>query len=622
MEREESFDAFYRATRSAMLHQAFALTGDLAAAQAAVRDAYVAAWHHWRKVERLPDRAAWVRPRAWNLAQRRHAGRIWHRNKGLSPEHRAVLEGLMKLPSSQRRILLLVQLAAVPMDQSARELGVTREVAERTLQSATANLSMHLDIDSAGLRIALLGLEQAVGDVTLPRASIVRRAGRKRRQGHTLVGVVAATVVAIASGAVAYQPPSDGIDPSTPTAAGTSSQQAAASAPAGDDVPVERIEPMSEAQLPTAQNLLDADQIRRLGMSSRWRIERTHANTSGDGINTVCQQARFADPDGLAALVRTFEATGKARRRAVQTVEVSASPAQAKAGFATTLGWYAGCQVGRLQLLHAYEVDDIGDQASVLTMREWRRPVTTYSVAVARIGAVTTSTVSRTVGAAPPPVAQVVQSLADSVAMLCGRSGSTGCAKKPTFRAVPPPPSGEERGVLAVPDLPPVGDIDKPWVATDADPVPNPSMTTCDRARFGRVGARSLRARVYLVPQAHLPSRFGISETYGVFPTKQRARRFLADVRASVARCEDRDLATSVDAAHHGRVDRSGAQWWIWSLHTEVTRRMTVEFHVGFVRTGRTVAQVTFVPAPRDDVTPARFRELVIRAGDRLLELR
>jgi DNA-directed RNA polymerase specialized sigma24 family protein len=621
MESEESFDAFYRETRRRILHQAFALTGDLAAAQAAVRDAYVSAWHHWRKVERLPDREAWVRPHAWNLAQRRHAGRIWHRNKGLSPEHRTVLEGLARLPAAQRRTLLLVQLAAIPMEQAARELGITREATERNLQAATANLAVHLDTDATGLRLALLDLAEATGDVTLPRAPIVRRAGRKRRQAHTVVAVAAATVVAIGSGAVAYQPPAPGVGQAAPATSGTGDQTSSGPTPdaAGQTQSAQSAQDVGQ---PTADDLLDADQIRRLGADSSWTVERTHANTTGDGINTVCQKARFADPDGLAALVRTFAPTDGSRRRAVQTVELSASPAQARRGFETTLGWYAGCQVGRLQLLHAYKVDHIGDQASVLTMREWRRPVTTYSVAVARIGSVTTSTVGRTVGTDPPPTAQVVQSLADSVAMLCGRSGSTGCAKQPTFRAVPPPPAGGERGVLAVPDLPPVGNIDKPWVATDADPEPNPSMTTCDRARFGAAGARSLRARIYLVPEANLPSRFGISETYGVFPTKQRARRFVAEVRRSVAGCEARDLATRVGMAHHGRVDRSGAEWSIWTLHTEVTRRMTVDFHVGFVRTGRVVAQVTFVPAPKDDITAERFRDLVIRAGDRLLELR
>jgi len=53
MQAEESFDSFYLATRRQLLHQAFALTGDLPPAQAAVRDAYVAAWHHWHKVKPL-----------------------------------------------------------------------------------------------------------------------------------------------------------------------------------------------------------------------------------------------------------------------------------------------------------------------------------------------------------------------------------------------------------------------------------------------------------------------------------------------------------------------------------------------------------------------------------------
>ena len=64
----------------------------------------------------------------------------------------------------------------------------------------------------------------------------------------------------------------------------------------------------------------------------------------------MCQQARFADPDGLAAIVREFKAKGmskgRAKRSAVQTVEISESVKQAKAGYRTTLGWYAGCRTG------------------------------------------------------------------------------------------------------------------------------------------------------------------------------------------------------------------------------------------------------------------------------------
>lgn len=605
MQREESFDSFYKATRRPVLLQAFALTGDLQAAQAAVRDSYVAAWHHWRKVERYEDPESWVRPHAWQLAQRRHAGRIWHRNKGLSPAHVAVLEGLAKLTSAQRRVLLLIQLADVPLPLAARELGVTQQVAERHLQTGTANLAAHLDTDTVSLRAILLGLDDALNSATLPRPSIIRRAGQKRRQAHTLVAVVAATALAIATGAVAYQPAD-----SRTAAAGIRMVRPQVEAPVPDP---------DALGLPTADNLLDQDQIQRLGMKQRWKVRATHNNTSGDGINTICQQSRFADPEGLSAIVRTFKARGKVTRTAVQTVEVSASVEQARRGFDTTVGWYAGCREARLQLLQAYKVGNIGAEARMLMLRVWDKPVTTYSVAVARIGAVTTATVGKTVGGAPPPPGQVTQSLADAVSMLCARSGSRGCAKEPSVRVVPPPKSGEVPGLLAVADLPPAGTIQRPWVGIQTKG--HPALTKCDSASFAKAGARRKRTRTYVIPEAKVPVRFGLTASYGVFPDARRARRFLGEVRSRIASCEDRDLATSVTDARQGRVARSGAEWSAWELVTETSESTSIRFRLGFVRFGRKVAQVTFVSAPRGDIAPARFDALLVRAGDRLREI-
>src|SRR6478609_5755270 len=222
MVREESFDSFYRATRRQVLHQAFALTGDLPAAQSAVRDAYVGAWQHWRKVSRLDDPLDWVRPRAWQLAQRRHTARIWHRNKGMSPQHAQVLDALSKLPVAQRRVLLLVDLAGLDLGHAARELSVTRDVAAQNLRRASEQLTQVLDTDGAGVHERLAGLDTLLDGATLPRGPIVRRAGRKRRQGHALVGAVVAVMVALVAGAVAYQPSaSDTVDlhlvkPTTP----------------------------------------------------------------------------------------------------------------------------------------------------------------------------------------------------------------------------------------------------------------------------------------------------------------------------------------------------------------------------------------------------------------------
>ena len=603
--REESFDSFYRATRRRVLHQAFALTGDLPAAQSAVRDAYVGAWQHWRKVSRLDDPLDWVRPRAWQLAQRRHTARIWHRNKGLSEEHKAVLDALAKLPGAQRRVLLLTDVADLDVTHAARELGVTRDVAEQNQRQARVGVATALGVEPEVAGARLVGLDQLLEHATLPRGPIVRRAGRKRRQGHALVGVVGAIVIALGAGAFTYQP---------------------SASTAGDLRLVTPQAPAVKTDLaataPTARNLLDRDQIRRLGPDQTWFVSGTSDNTDGDGINTVCQRTRFADPDGYAAIVRGFTATGQPRRSAVQTVEVSKTEKKARAAFGTTVGWYSGCRLGRLQVLNSYRVDNIGDEADVLMVRIWKKPVTTLSVAVARTGKVTTTTVGTTVGASPPPAKQITQSLADSVAMLCARSGAADCAKQPTYRVVPPPPSGEERGILAVADLPPVGRISQPWVGTRPAPARvNPSATTCDRANFVKAGATRTRTRTYLIPEASLPARFGLSETYGVFRSTRAASRFLSDIRGMVGRCEKRDLATKVSGASTERRASPQLDLSSWGLQSEVNDKQKVRFRLGFVRVGRTVAQLTFAPSPADDMTSTSFHALLVRSGDRLREL-
>ena len=453
MVREESFDSFYRATRRQLLHQAFALTGDLPAAQSAVRDAYVGAWQHWRKV--APARG----PARLGASPRLAAGPAPAHRPDLAPQqgpvrgaHARSSTRWRSCPSRSAGCCCWSSWPVWTLAHAARELGVTRDVAEQQPPGrATAQLADALGTDETGVRDRLAGPRRRCWTAPpSPAAPIVRRAGRKRRQGAR-----PGRRGGRGRGRAGAPAPS----PTSPSA----ERRGRPARCVKPQTPVDRDRPLS-ASAPTADNLLDRDQIRRLGLSQTWEVTHTGNNTSGDGINTVCQQSRFADPDGYAAIVRSFQAGRVAARTAVQTVEVSKTEKQAQEGFRTTVGWYAGCRVGRLQVLNAYRVDNIGDEADVLMVRIWKKPVTTMSVAVARTGRVTTSTVGTSVGASPPPAQQITQSLADAVAMLCGRSGSQDCAKRPTYRVVPPPPSGEERGILAVADLPPVGRIAQPWV--------------------------------------------------------------------------------------------------------------------------------------------------------------
>ena len=175
----DEFDDFYKSTRTALLQQTFALTGDLPASRSAVRDAFVAAWHHWRKVSRLEDPEAWVRPLAWRHAQRRHSARIFHRDRKLDPEIRATLDALAKLPLAQRKVLLLTQLTDASMADMAREVGLPLHEAEQRLQTATSQFAMNRDVPTTGIRPLFEPLRDHVSDARWPRVTIVRRAGHR-----------------------------------------------------------------------------------------------------------------------------------------------------------------------------------------------------------------------------------------------------------------------------------------------------------------------------------------------------------------------------------------------------------------------------------------------------------
>ena len=202
MRNPDAFDEFYKETRGRLLLQTYALTGDLGASRAAVRDAFVLAWHHWRKVSRLDNPENAVRPNAWRHAQRRHTARLWHRDKGLDPEVKEILDILGRLTMRQRKALLLTQLANVSIAQMAREIGLPLEEAEQELQDAVGEFTRIREVPTVGIRAAFEPLERATVDSRFPRPTIIRRAGAARRRTHTTVGAIAAVAVFLVSGAL------------------------------------------------------------------------------------------------------------------------------------------------------------------------------------------------------------------------------------------------------------------------------------------------------------------------------------------------------------------------------------------------------------------------------------
>ncbi|QZY29887.1 hypothetical protein [Nocardioides coralli] len=599
MIQPDEFDAFYKRARTRLLLQTYALTGDLPAARSAVRDAFVVTWHHWRKVSRLPDPEGWVRPLAWSHAHRRHTARIWHRDKHLDAEAKATLAALGKLSYSQRKALLLDQLTDLPASERARELGATRADADRQLQAATEKFLAQREVGADQVTALFDQLHVLVLDTPWPRSSIIRRSGASRRRWHTLVGAAVALAALVASGtAVSVTPAADSPDaPATP----------------------------SGVQRPIATTVFDADRLLSAEAVSvvvdgnGWREGRTSDNADGDGKVTPCQQARYADPDGLAALVRRFAdpAEGRGSRSSVvQVAELSEDKEAAEKSWERLVGWYAGCTAPRVQLLGSYDVPDVGHQAMLLHLQDWKRDAT-YLVGVGRSGEVTTTTFLHTGTARRPDLRAGARLLGEAVEHLCGASEGARCTPTDARpRTIPPPKVGEVPGMLMEVDLPPVRTVAEPWVGTEARQArENAAATRCDQTDFSQRPMTNAMTRTFLIPNSKLPAAFGLTETVGTLPVR-RARGFIARVRDRMRTCTDRDPGSEVvplTSASGPERDLS-----IWRVTSEVSDAQTVTYWMGVIRTGTAVGQVGFVPSNQATLDPAAFDALVRRAWARL----
>jgi hypothetical protein len=612
MRDPDLFDDFYKDARERLLLQTYALTGDLAASRAAVRDSFIVAWHHWRKVSALDDPEEWVRPRAWRHAQRRHTARLWHRDKNIDSDVKATLDALGKLPITQRRALLLTQLARVSMPQMAREIGLQQEDAERQLQAAVTQFSLLRDVPSAELRSVFEPLVAVVAVAMWPRGSIIRRAGAARRRTHTTVGAIAAVAAVLVNGSMVTD--AAGVRPTLDR-----------DAPAASSGQKPILTDTSEALTPR-EMVGRAEVVKAIG-GRGWTTD-THDNAEGNGLAIPCQQERYADPKGAATLVRSFESRSVRRepsKTATQTTELSGTARAARRTFTTTLGWYAGCPVERTQLISTRRVQSVGDQAMLVVLRAYNDPLTTMTVGVARTGQFTTTTATMVGNASRPDVEGNTRLLASAVSSLCTLPEGGECAGKGRARLVAPLPVGKAPAMLTELDLPPVSTVDKPWVGTEPRQVTrNLARTRCDDAtfagKFEKAKFTNNMTRTFLIPEVDLPAEFGLTETVATLP-ERRARAFVEQVRQSLGSCEEEDdgLGTEVDQVANS--DDGKVSLTAWQLSIQVSDKRSVSYTMAILRRGTAVAQLLFVPAPNVEMPDGAFIDLAYRALDRLVEM-
>lgn len=623
MRSPETFDAYYVETRTRLLHEAYALTGDAPAARAAVRDAFVVAWHHWRKVGQLDDRDAYVRPLALGRARRRHTARIWHRDKSLEPETRSTLEALSKLSARQRELLVLNGLSALSLSDMSRAVGLPRADAERELQTATSQFSLHRDAPTTEVPRLLHDLSAPLAEIRWPRATVIRRAGAARRRTHTVIGAAVATAALVASGSLVATG-------SNAEATSLSEEKATPGVTVHAPEPAGAGEPIIDEDA-----LLSPDQLSRFGSGLDWAETATTDNLSGNGLLAPCQRERFADPDGVTALARTWEGSAtrvvrqqvgkgaRTRKRevtrvestAVQMVEMSRSAEQAEQGFETASLWFAGCIDPRTQLLSTRAVKRVGDDARVFRLRSWGKVPATISVGTARTGTLLVTTVVRSQGRAVPDKAALT-GLAAAVNGLCGSDGAGACAGRARATTTAPLDIGTPPGLLSVVDLPPVAKVRGPWVGTEPERArSNYAATRCDRTTFQGKGISKALTRTFLFPETPDASQLGLTQTVGSMK-QAKASAFVDQVRNRIQQCGRANLGTSVTQL--AATSTKATDLSVWALTIELNDRQSFPFLMAILRDGTAVSQLGFAPDRTMTMSRADFVALSRRVLERL----
>ena len=107
-----------------------------------------------------------------------------------------------------------------------------------------------------------------------------------------------------------------------------------------------------------------------------------------------------------------------------------------------------------------------------------------------------------------------------------------------------------------------------------------------------------------------------MSETVGEFSSPGDALTFVLDVKRAVASCSDRQLNVEVTGSRPVSAPKGTAD--VWELEISTSDHVAVPFTMALMRRDSSVAQLTFTPTARLDVSDSRYDALTRRALERL----
>lgn len=604
MTRVDEFDNFYSSTSATALRATYAVCGDRQVAFEATVDAYRRAWRDWSKI-RDHHPLGWVRNEAWKLTA---LSRSTHPLRRRHEEDADVdlLDALAEMQVDNRRLLVLLTLGESDLEEASREVGIPVQQGIEAVTGSLERLEQTLGQSLSEIEERMHALGSVTRQLELPPADTIRRRAQVGRRRNTILLIAAACLVVIGGGFIV----TDGDALAT-----------RADVPRREKIGSEGPDLVLKAQEIGTDDLLTMSQVRRLDPDERWQVVDTDDDTESTTPYATCPTKRFANSDPLRAFVRTYEVGGETEERVAQAIEVARNPEQAKEAYMRLVRWYSDCEHPRVQLVGSWVVPRPFGDFRILRLRSHRSPERTFTVGFSHSGTVTSTVVHEVDGATGPAIDEFARTLNDSIAQVCEDSGGRCTNEDIQVIDADPPRTSEAPAFLGIVDLPPIGKIDRVWAGVKPfRPRVNPAATQCDAANFRADSVEATQSRIFVIPGAReLPEAFGVAETVGRFGSEDAAQDFVEAVEKRIAKCPDRNLSAKVD--QKDSIESGGSRGTAWRVGLELNKKSRVYYRMAIVRLGSDVAQVTFTPSGKYDISQKVFAQLVTRAAQRLVYL-
>ena len=420
-----------------------------------------------------------------------------------------------------------------------------------------------------------------------------RRQARRRNQ---LIGAGAAVVLLVGGGGFAAVNAFGGDD--SPGNARSSSPD---DSPSGGDSNV----------LSDAKALIDGPTAKPLTSSGTWTISGTADGSSAPERSFVCQSQRFADPAGIRTWVRNFR-NPTTKDTAVQYVEVSNDSAAADKAYATITSWLSQCSTPQVRLVASYTTEGLGERGVIAVFGQ---PVGESSNKYRTISVTTSGQTTMVLehdssgGTAPKPNG-VLATASAGLKRICAQSGTT-CTSTATAKPALLP-SSEPAGFMAPIDLPVLPTVDKPWVSVSTG---TRNGTGCEKIDLKKAKSTKYKSQTYVVPDADVPTEFGLDTMVAEFATPAAASTFVTGIRKNVDNCKKTTSNATVKSTSTLTFSTVKGEAWRASYDTGGGKVFT--YRIGIAVTGKRAVYVLYPVLKSLDITDSAFTEILIRAVER-----